>query len=478
MSGVTAKLAQLVSEVDFDDLPPSTVQKVKEILLDSIGCALGARVTERAKIAMQLGEAFGIKSEATVIGYRKMSCPAASFVNGELINCLDFDAVGPLLAHVAPMVIPPVLAIGEKKKASGKDLITSIAVGMEVGNRVGGSLSGLKWPKDEPPYYEEAPRASINTAIFGGIAGAGKLLGLNVEQIRSAFGVGGTSTPVPGNVKWEYLDEGNNVSLKYGCWTGWVAMLGTITTIATQKGFRGDVTILDGKYGYWQMYGSPFFKEDLVLDGFGEVWYLEKINFKAYPACYINHTAIQGIECLVRENSIKPETIDEILVYADPIQNTPNRWPPGIKTQEDAQFANAYLYAQAACHEDRPGPQWQLQSSMEDPKVNSLMPKVKVKPYPEADKILTEKAKLGGLTVLWNSIVEISACGKKFTKEVAVPKGSPDSPMSISELEAKFRHNASYSMLPGNVVKDAIQMIGELEKLGDITKLTKLLAVN
>jgi len=354
-------------------------------------------------------------------------------------------------------------------------LITALAVGIEVGNRVGGSLSGLRWPKDEPPYYEEATRSSNNSAIFGAVAGAGKLLGMSENQMRGAFGIGGTTTPIPGNVKWEYSQ---NVNLKYGCWTGWVAMLGTVAVLATEKGFKGDGTILDGEYGYWQMYGSPFFKEDLVLNDFGEVWYLDKINFKAYPACYINHTAIMGIERLVRENDIKPEDIDEIVVYADPIQNTPNRWPAEIKTQEDAQFADAYLYALGACYEGPPGPQWNLPISLNNPKVRNLMPKVKVKSDPKLEEILTEKAKSGGVTVFWNSIVEISAYGEKFTKEVAAPKGSPANPMSISELEEKFRHNASYSVLSGNVVGDAIKMIGELEKLGDITKLTGLLAVN
>ena len=475
MAEVTAKLAQFVSEVEFDTLPPSTVQKTKEIFLDSIGCALGGYVTDRAKIAIQLGEAFGTKPETTVIGYKKLSCPAASFVNGELINCLDLDVVGPLLGHVVPATIPPALAIGEKIEASGKDLITALAIGIEVANRVGGSLSGLRWPKDEPPYYEEATRSSNNSAIFGAVAGAGKLLGMSENQMRGAFGIGGTTTPIPGNVKWEYSQ---NVNLNYGCWTGWVAMLGTVAVLATEKGFKGDGTILDGKYGYWQMYGSPFFREDVVLGDLGKVWHLERVNFKAYPACYINHTAIMGIERLVRENDIKPEAIDEIVVYADPIQNTPNRWPAEIKTQEDAQFADAYLYALAACYEGPPGPQWNLPISLNNPKVRNLMPKVKVKSDPKLEEILTEKAKSGGVTVSWNSIVEISVKGKKFTMDVPVPKGAPGNPMSVSELEEKFRHNASYSLVKQKKVELIIDTIWNLDKLDNVVKLTELFSIN
>ena len=78
MSGVTARLAQSVAAIKYDDIPDSAIQKTKEILLDSIGCALGAYATERAKIAIQLGESFGVKNESAVIGYKKMSYPAAT----------------------------------------------------------------------------------------------------------------------------------------------------------------------------------------------------------------------------------------------------------------------------------------------------------------------------------------------------------------------------------------------------------------
>jgi len=477
MNGVTTKLAQSVLAIGFDSLPSSVVQKIKEILLDSIGCALGGYVTERAKIAIQLGETLGINPEATVIGHKRLSCPAASFVNGELINCLDFDVLGPVLGHVVPYVMPPALAVGEKLEVTGKDLIVALATAIEVGGRAGGSVSGLKRPKDEPPYYEDAPRASNNSTVFGAISGASKLLGLSERQIRSAFGVGGTTTPIPGNVKWEYLDEGNNVHIKYGCWTGWVAMLGTIATLATQKGLRGDLTILDGQHGYWQMYGSPFFKEDVLLGNLGKVWRLEEVSFKYYPCCGLHHTPIMGVQRLVRENSIKPEDIDEIVVYADAIMDTSTRWPPSVETNEDAQFSNAYLIALGTCYEGTPGPQWQMPSSWDNPKVRQLMPKVKVRLHPRAEELEAEKLKTGGNPVFWNSIIEISAKGEKFTTEVTTPKGMPANPMSVSELEDKFRHNASFSLVNQDKVERIIETIWSLDKLDNVTKLTRLFCI-
>lgn len=479
MAGVTEKLAEAVNAIEYRNLTLNAIQMTKEILLDSIGCALGAYVTERGKISIELGEDFGVKSQATAIGYRKLSAAAASFVNGELINCMDFDVIGPVTAHVVPYVIPPTLAASEIVGAKGEDLITALAIAIEVGGRAVGSLSGHKWPREEPPYYEEAPRASYNSTIFGGIAGVCKLQNMDVLGIRRAFGIGGTSTPIPGNIKWEYLseDERNNVNLKYGCWNGWVAMLATVAAAASKRGFRGDVTILDGEHGYWQMYGSPFFKEDILLGGLGDVWRLEDVSFKYYPCCNCNQTGIMGISRLVHEHGIRPEDIDEILVYGDPLLQTSIRYPSGIKTNEDAQFCNAYLFAKAACYEGAPGPQWHISNSWNDPKIQNLMPKVKVKIHPKADEILTKKFKDGGLTVFTNSIVKITAKGRTFSVEVPQPKGSRKEPMSMAELEEKFMNNATFSLLKKGRAEEVIDAIWNLEKLEDVNGLTRLLRI-
>jgi len=97
------------------------------------------------------------------------------------------------------------------------------------------------------------------------------------------------------------------------------------------------------------MYGSPFFKADKLLGDLGKVWITERMNFKSYPCCYLDHTSIEAIERLVGEDKIKSEEIDEIIPYGDPMMLTPNRWPDEIKTSEAAQFAHAYLFAMAAC---------------------------------------------------------------------------------------------------------------------------------
>ena len=111
----------------------------------------------------------GGNPQSSVIGGHRTSWDMAAFVNGELICALDFECCGPLTGHVTPYVMPSCLAMAERVHASGKDLITSLALAHEVGGRMASTIAQLKVLKDEPPYYEESPRASYTSTIFGGV---------------------------------------------------------------------------------------------------------------------------------------------------------------------------------------------------------------------------------------------------------------------------------------------------------------------
>lgn len=474
--GVTEQVVDFAIGTKFDDLPPEVVHKTKLLLLDAIGCALGGYVTDRAKLAIEFIQESGGSPQGTIIGGHRSSYALAAFANGELINALDSDSIGPLTGHVSPYVISPCLAAAERARASGKELITALAVAHEIGGRFGASLAGLKVLKEEPPYYEESPRFTHAYTFFGGVAGTGRLLGLEVRQMAHAFGIAGASAPVPAGIKWEHI-VGPAIMVKYNAWTGWVSQLAIVAALLAEKGFTGDTTILDGDHGFWQIVGSPFFKVDVLLENLGDIWNVQNVDFKLYPTCRNNHAGIEGINKIMQEHGIEPEEIQEILIKADPLLLTPNRMTTELEGFSDMQFSNANIFAVAACYGDSPGPAWQMPTVYNDVRVRSLVKKVKVEKHPQAEEFITRKIKASRLPVFWETIVELTARGKKFVTEVNRPKGTPSNPLTDTELVEKFKVNASYSMLPSSRVEEIIQTIGDLERLDDSTILTTLLAV-
>src|SRR5262249_20057711 len=92
--GVTEaqRLARFAADISFDKLSPATVTAVKRLVLDTLGCALGAVDSEPARIAETTAPALAAGERgATIIGSgKRTSTAAAAFVNGTQVCFLDF----------------------------------------------------------------------------------------------------------------------------------------------------------------------------------------------------------------------------------------------------------------------------------------------------------------------------------------------------------------------------------------------------
>lgn len=201
MEEVTSKLSEFIDETRFEDIPAGIVEDSKRILLDSIGCALGGLHTEKGRIAHAFGTNSASQPESSILGGReKVSASLAAFVNGELFNALDYDALCAPSGHITPYVLSAPLAVSEWKHISGKDLIVAIALAHEIAQRLS---AGLVIPKclSRKTLLQgiplQLPIHGYGVNIFGGIAGVAKLLRLNKAETAHAFGIGGGMCPVP-----------------------------------------------------------------------------------------------------------------------------------------------------------------------------------------------------------------------------------------------------------------------------------------
>lgn len=68
--------------------------------------------------------------------------------------------------------------------------------------------------------------------------------------------------------------------------------------------------------------------------------------------------------------------------------------------------------------------------------------------------------------------------GKEFSKRLKLneTKGTPENPMTIAELSAKYRDCASL-VLPSAAIERSIELLNNLESLGDLSELMDLLSV-
>lgn len=460
------QLADFVDGITFADLPVDVVTTTKRLLLDSFGCALAGVTSDKGKWGLEFARTFFTGSpQATVLGLGdRMSALGAAFVNGELINGLDYDAGG---RHLPPFVIPASLAVAEMNRVTGKELITACALAHEIGMRMGGALGSHRDIVDGKVKFP--PVAGHSSAIFGGTAGVAKLERLSKDQTAQALGLAGHISPP--QVQTTLIKNVPPTTAKY-LLAGWVSQAEITAAYLIKTGHRGDVAILDRDHGYWRFTGSSRWDADSVVSALGKEWRFPRATtIKQYPCCRIMHGALDCLAAIVDENDLRPQEVDSIHAYLEASCVEPIFHNRELANQIDAQFSVAYNLS-VLSFGIKPGFRWQEWGTMSNPEIRQFMDKVTFEPHPAYVDALKKdpEARI--------SRVEVSARGKTFVQERDFIKGTPSSDPATAitddELLAKFKDNASL-ILPARKVDEAASRLMDLDGVGDVTTVIELL---
>src|SRR5262247_4913940 len=181
MASISENLVDLANALRFENLPAEVVRESGRRLLDAIGCTIagagGSTTSQVAKAVIALKGA----SESSLLGMNHLtSCEKAALVNCTALRFLDYmdGHPGPYPCHPC-FNIPPILAVAERVRASGKQLVTAIVTGYEIMPRFQEN-AGL------PDLGARGWAGSTNLSFSVSLAGAG-LLHLNKEQALNAL---------------------------------------------------------------------------------------------------------------------------------------------------------------------------------------------------------------------------------------------------------------------------------------------------
>lgn len=470
--GVTATLSTFSAGLDYQDLQPHVAQEIKRLLLDTMACGLGGFDLDKGRLALDLAADEGGKAEAAVFGTRlRLPSALAAFVNGELMNALDYCALQPP-AHVTPYVIPPVLAMAEERHASGRDVIAALAVAHEISCRIAQSLGNLRATPGGLPLRS----FGVGCTQFGATAGAARIMGLDAERMAHAFGLAGYHAPIASHVKYNHTIHVGMA--KYGP-SGWTAQAGVVTAKLAEKGYRGDATVLDGDYGFWAMNGSPVCDWDKLTQRLGEDWAFEAIGYKYWPCCGSHQAPLDAFAVILDEHGLKPEEISQVVVNNEGLAGLPKYVSTDIQDHVEAASSLPYNIAVAA-HGIPWGPEWQSRATLARQDIRAFMPKVIHRVYPRSeelrhlDLVVNKRRNLKHRPAL----VEVHARGTVFRHAVDFAKWMtndvPESRGTDVDLASKFLACAA-GVLSRDRAEAAAEAILNLERLEDIGTLVDLL---
>src|SRR5215203_696883 len=269
MSGdVTEVLAGFAASLQYDDLPGRVRDHCKNVLLDTLACAVAGHRGEETEQLAALASGLAQSNESSVIGGDRLSLAGATILNGYLVTAVTMcDVHRATLTHITPEVIPPALAIAERDGLSGRDLLVAIAAGCEVTTRVGIGL-------DYSAFRAKGWHGPGVLGPFGAAAAVGRLRRFDTETMAKAFGLAGSQSAGT-FAAW------GTPTVKFHQCRG--AVSGLLAALLAQQGFPSSQEVLaapdGGIFSSYSDGGSP----DLVVSGLGEEWELENINLRLWP---------------------------------------------------------------------------------------------------------------------------------------------------------------------------------------------------
>ena len=455
----TQGLSHFIRTTNFDDLPPQLVASAKDAVLDFFGVAMSGSQEPSGKMVQELVKENRSVPEAAVIGGRfKASCALAALANGnsshaqDFDDCLDFPAAG--LAHPTTGVFPAVLALGEKFKLSGKDLLTAYCLGVEAYGMIGLMTS-------EKRVGHTGWESTGSLGIMGAAAAVSKLLNLNERQTVMALGIAATMScglhrsfgSMAGHI------HGGNAA-RHGIEAGFLA----------QKGYTATLEgVIEGPNGYYNAFsGDPEPVTEAIqqkyLDMLGNPWNIidPGLMIKAYPCAHISHFGTYGGLQLRKKYSIDWHQIEKIEFQVPQVMRRIAAAPePRDGTQ--ARFSLVYCMCRALIHGEMDF-SFFTDEAVKDPDTRQLVGKVnwvfleeRSGPFENQEITLTMKD------------------GTVFSYRVEHPKGEPQNPHTPEELAAKYRKCARFAGYNDETIERVKDMVLDLEHVSDISSLTGLL---
>jgi 2-methylcitrate dehydratase PrpD len=451
-AGPTEVLGRFAAELRFENLPKDVVTQACHIILDTVGCAIGAWQEDPAKgrIATDLVKSFGATGAATIWGSggTRTDAALAAMANGILANAADFDDTHKrALLHTGSVVVPTVLALAEERKLSGKAAIVALVAGYETAVRVGMAVM--------PTHYRFWHSTATN-GTFGAAASAASAMGLDAKQARMALGFAGTQA------------AGLNTFFTSGDFTkslhpGKATLNGILSARLAHIGATSPPTMLEHEKGYLAAY-SPEPKADALVAGLGSTWEILQNGFKYFPSILASHAPIQATLSLVQEHDIKPADIASIKneTYSTVKSHFSAK---AVTTSMGARVSVPYCIAVAAL--DRKAGQAQFaEARVAEADVQALLRNTDVIADAELTKLYPDKFPARVTITLRD--------GRKFTALRNFPKGDPQEPLTRAEIESKFRANVEGRLSPAQVGR-AIDIIGGLAEQRDLSPLLALI---
>ncbi|OGA77316.1 MAG: hypothetical protein A3G81_09380 [Betaproteobacteria bacterium RIFCSPLOWO2_12_FULL_65_14] len=415
-ASLTERLARFAGS-PLADPPYDAIAIAKSGFADTIATMLAGREEPVVGIVRRFVAArqSGCREACLLLGAEHAASADAALVNGTSAHALDYDDVA-LGGHPSTVLVPAVLAEGERLDASGAEALRAYLVGYEVWAELAAR---------EPDALHE--KGWHPTAVLGTVAAAAavcQLRRLPADRSRHALALAGSMA--------------SGLVANFGTMTkplhaGRAAACGIDAVRLAADGLTAAPDALEHHAGYLAAL-SPRGRTDRAENAamLGRRWRIldAGLSIKQYPMCYSAHRTIDGVLELVAANDVAADDVREVRATIGTAQASMLRNHAPVTVLE-AKFSLEFAVA-AALVSRRVSLRELTDAFVADPRVRRAMAKVRI-------ATTDSRCPIEPVFAFSDRVVLDLADGRTLDSgEIRFARGSAQRPLQPQELEAKF----------------------------------------
>jgi aconitate decarboxylase len=449
----TAELAAFASTLAFEHIPAAVVARVRLSLLDGIGVCLYGATLPWTRHVQDLVRAQGARPVATLFATRhKGSWSQAALANATAGHAFEMDDIHTeSVVHPNSLTTPIAIGYAEAHPGvSGRDLLTAIVAGCEVGTRIGNAATTKLFLNGFHPQG--------TSGAFVATATAGRLLDLDPRAMQNALGIGGSMA-----AGLMAAQEGAMVKRLHA---GRAAEGGVYAAELARRGFTGISDVVEAGYGGFLSSYSQTPNVARLTEGLGTAWETQRVGYKLYPNVTSIHTALDALRHIMSTHGLVASDIRGVEVGCGHMTFIHTAWTYRDAGVTAAQMNMFYGLAAMATGGDVSVADY-TPARMKDPALDFI-----------SRITIHEDAEIEAMGHRFRHACRMKVTttdGRTFSHEILYRRGSADSDVGPDEIRRKFAGNVR-GLLSDADRDRVIELVDALETPGHVRALCDILA--
>jgi 2-methylcitrate dehydratase PrpD len=322
-----------------------------------------------------------------------------AFFNGFAIHCLEWDAVHePAVVHALSVVTAALLAASHRAGGSDAEaFLAALAVGVDIASGLGLSATGPM------RFFRPATAGVISAALA-----VARLDGLSHDQMADVLGL---AYSFAGGTMQAHVEASIALPLQIGR----AAQAAVQAVDLVKAGMDGPHDALEGSFGYSELI------EPIDLGRYtptlGQVWRISEVSIKPFPSGRASHGALGALQAM----GLAVADVERIELFAPPLIHR----LVGRSFKPDAPMSyNRLCLAFLA--------PLMLRDGHIDPRIEQSIPEL-------AEKVVvTLDGNPDGNALAPQRLAVTLKDGSIIERQIDANLGSPEAPMSSTQLAAKY----------------------------------------